>query len=203
MATPEIRRRPGGRSAQVRSAVVAATLELLADNGPTGVTISEVAKRAGVHETSIYRRWGNRDRLVLDAMVERSAELIQVPDSGSLRADLIALGQGLVEYGRTPLGEALMRTMAACTDDDGTASARAEFWLARYEESRVVVERAKQRGELDDSVDARLLLEMFIAPIHFRLLLTREGVDQEFLERNAEVVVDGFCARPAGLEPAT
>jgi AcrR family transcriptional regulator len=192
MATQEIRRRPGGRSAQVRSAVIAATLELLAESGPTGVTIAEVAHRAGVHETSIYRRWGTRDRLVIDAMIERSADLIRVPDTGSLRADLVVLGEGLAEYGRAPLGEALIRTMAASTDDDVTASARAEFWQARHDECRVVVERAKQRGELPDSVDARVLLEMFISPIHFRLLLTREGVDQAFLERAADVVVKGF-----------
>jgi AcrR family transcriptional regulator len=192
MATQEVRRRPGGRSAQVRSAVLAATLGLLADHGPAGVTIAAVAKRAGVHETSIYRRWGSRDRLVIDAMLERSAELIRVPDTGSLRSDLVALGQAVVDYGRTPLGEALMRTMAASADEDATASARAEFWLARHDECRVVVERAEQRGELPDEVDARLLLEMFISPIHFRLLLTGEAVDQEFLEHHANLVAKAF-----------
>ena len=195
MATQEVRRRPGGRSAQVRSAVVAATLELLAENGPAGVTIAGVAKRAGVHETSIYRRWGNRDRLVVDAMVERSADLIQVPDTGTLRSDLVALGQGVVDYVGSPLGEALIRTMAGSNDDDSSASARAEFWLARHEECRVVVDRAKQRGELADPVDARQLLEMFISPIHFRLLLTREPVDHGFLQRTANVVANGFESR--------
>lgn len=196
MTTESIRRRPGGRSAKVRSAVLTATLELLAESGPEGVNIAEVATRAGVHETSIYRRWKSSQRLILDAMVGHSAELLKTPDTGSARGDLVALGQELVDYGTSPLGEALMRTLAASADDSDTALTRSQFWTARYDECRVLVERAMVRGELPASVDTRLLLETFIAPIHFRLLMTREPVDNLFLERMADIAVAGITATP-------
>ena len=76
VSTAEQRRRPGGRSAEKRAAVLAATLDLLAEVGPDGLAIGAVAQRAGVHETSIYRRWGTRERLALEAMAELSGNLL-------------------------------------------------------------------------------------------------------------------------------
>ncbi|MFE7840803.1 TetR/AcrR family transcriptional regulator C-terminal ligand-binding domain-containing protein [Streptomyces sp. NPDC057474] len=173
---------------------MAATLELLTESGSGKPSIAEVAARAGVHETSIYRRWKTSERLILDAMVGYSAELLKTPDTGSVRGDLVALGQELVDYGSSPLGEALMRTLAANVDDSESALTRSQFWTARHDECRIVVERAAARGELPASIDSRMLLETFIAPIHFRLLMTREAVDTPFLELIADIAVAGVRA---------
>src|SRR5688572_33420223 len=85
---PGPRPRPGGRSARVRSAVLEATLELLAERGYDGAEVPEVARRAGVHPTTVYRRWGTKSRLVGEALLERSRPLTPTPDTGSLRPDL-------------------------------------------------------------------------------------------------------------------
>jgi AcrR family transcriptional regulator len=191
MTTPEVRRRPGGRSAEKRSAVLAATLDLLAETGPSGLSIAEVAKRAGVHETSIYRRWATRERLSIEAMTELSDTLLPVPDTGTLRGDLVAFGHELVAYDESPLGKALVRTLATNEDDEQTAAVRSGFWDARYAECKLIIERAVRRGELPSSVDGRLLLEVFVSPIHGRALLTRQPVTTEFLERLADIVVLG------------
>ncbi|MFD4602518.1 TetR/AcrR family transcriptional regulator [Streptomyces sp. NPDC058464] len=196
MTTDPVRRRPGGRSAKVRSAVTAATLELLAESGPDKLSIAEVAARAGVHETSVYRRWRTRERLVLDSMIELSNELLAVPDTGSLRGDLVALGQKIVGYGTSPLGSALVRSLAAHEDDADTARTRDEFWENRLTGAEVMMERAKARGELPAHVDSRTLLELFVSPIHFRLLLTRQPVDGRYLERIAAITVAGAAATP-------
>ena len=191
MTTQEVRRRPGGRSAEKRDAVLAATLDLLVELGPGGLSVAEVAKRAGVHETSIYRRWGTRERLALDAMAELSGELLPVPDTGNVRADLAAFGQELLAYDESPLGKALIRTMAINDDDEATARVRTQFWDARFSECKVIIERAIERGEVPASADARFILEVFVAPIHTRALLTREAVTSQFLQRLADVVVAG------------
>ncbi|MDO5644856.1 MAG: TetR/AcrR family transcriptional regulator [Dermabacter sp.] len=185
------RRRPGGRSAQVRLAVLAATLDVLSDRGATSFSIAEVAKRSGVHETSIYRRWGTRERLVVDAMSELSTALLPIHDTGSLRDDLVALGQALVKYVESPLGESLTRTMACSDDDEPAAVARAQFWSARYAECATIVDRAVDRQEVHSGTSARLLLEAFVAPIHFRLLLTREEVSTDALEVLADIAIKG------------
>ncbi|MER5792658.1 TetR/AcrR family transcriptional regulator [Streptomyces sp. NPDC001980] len=200
MSTEPVRRRPGGRSAKVRSAVTAATVELLAESGLDKLSIAEVAARAGVHETSIYRRWKTRERLVLDSMIELSDELLAVPDTGSLRGDLVALGQRIVGYGTSPLGSALVRSLAAHDNDADVARIRHEFWENRLTVAEVMTERAKARGELPAHVPGRTLLELFVSPIHFRLLLTRQPVDSRYLELIADTTVAGVTALPPRRE---
>lgn len=129
---------------------------------------------------------------MLDALVEFSSIQLPTPDQGSLIADLVELGSLVARYADEPLGRALLRAMAT-TDDGQDDSARQAFWLARYEACRIVVDRAAQRGEPYE-VDARELLELFIAPLHFRLLLTHEPIDRPFLERTAVNAVSG-CDR--------
>jgi AcrR family transcriptional regulator len=199
--TPQaVRRRPGGRSAEKRAAVLAATIELLAVHGPAGLSVGEVAKRAGVHETSIYRRWGTRERLALEAMAELSGSLLPVPDTGTLCEDLAAFGQELLEYDESPLGKALIRTMATNEDDEETAEVRTQFWDARYVECKIIIERAVKRHEIPASVDGRFLLEVFVAPIHTRALLTREPITAEFLQQLADVVTKGMSLAAQATE---
>src|SRR5581483_3234924 len=88
-----VRRRPGGRSARVQVAVFEATFQLLEERGYEGLSMASIAERAAVHETSLYRRWKTKERLVLDAVNHRVAQEIPVPDTGALRSDLIAVLQ--------------------------------------------------------------------------------------------------------------
>jgi AcrR family transcriptional regulator len=97
----DVRRRPGGRSARVRAAVLYAALEAMAEHGPS-VTISEIARRAGVHATSIQRRWGTTENVIRDAMLTRSQEELPVPDTGTLRGDLMAFARLIAAYLATP-----------------------------------------------------------------------------------------------------
>lgn len=74
--------------------MLAATVDVLLDGGLETFSIAEIARRAGVHETSIYRRWGTRAALALDAVLDTTETEIPAPDTGSLRGDLSALRQG-------------------------------------------------------------------------------------------------------------
>ncbi|MFF0632846.1 TetR/AcrR family transcriptional regulator C-terminal ligand-binding domain-containing protein [Nocardia sp. NPDC004151] len=199
--TDPIRRRTGGRSARVREAVLAAALDTLAADGFDQLSIGAVAARAGVHETSIYRRWKTRDRLVFDALLEHSEQNLPVPDTGSLRADLIEFNRSLMAIVDSPLGTALGRVMAGGEDDPEFARARAEFWRTRLEAGRVMFDRAVDRGELAAAPDAWLVLETLTAPVHFRKLLTREPFDDDYAERIVDLVLNGLSATPGPSSP--
>ena len=80
--------RPGGRSARVRAAVHHAVEELLAEGPAEALTMPVVAARAGVHATTVYRRWGSLGELLADVATSRFSGDIVVPDTGSLRGDL-------------------------------------------------------------------------------------------------------------------
>jgi AcrR family transcriptional regulator len=169
-----------------------ATLQAMAEHGAGGVTVSDIARRAGVHATSIQRRWGSRENVMLDAMLTYSQEKLTIPNTGTLRDDLIAFALSITAYLATPLGEALARTMAA-TDDDPTAAAnRAQFWQARYGTARVVVDRAIDRHELAAGTDGELVLELLVAPLHFRKLLSRQPIDDSFVEHVVDTLISGL-----------
>ncbi len=80
------------RGEHVRRTVLAAAFDELADNGAANASVAGVARRSGVHETTIYRRWATRENLFVDAMLSRSAQEIPAPDTGTIRGDLLAIG---------------------------------------------------------------------------------------------------------------
>lgn len=192
MVGQQVRRRTGGRSARVRGAVLQAALEAMAEHGLDGVTISEIARRAGVHATSIQRRWGSRENVALDAMLTYSQEKLPIPDTGSLRDDLIAFARSIAAYLDTALGEALARTMAATDDDPALVANRARFWQARYETARVIVDRAIDRREVSAGTDPELALELLVAPLHFRKLLIRQPIDDSLVEHMVDTLLHGL-----------
>ncbi|CAL9365993.1 TetR/AcrR family transcriptional regulator [Streptomyces sp. enrichment culture] len=192
MGEGQVRRRTGGRSARVRQAVLEATLQAVAEHGADAVSIPEIARQAGVHETSVYRRWGGREQLVTDALLAHSQELLPVPDTGTLRGDLIAFADSLAAYLATPLGTALTRAMSATHDDAALAENRQRFWDTRIDLAQVMIDRAVARGELPEDTDPALAVELLGAPLHFRSLLTRQPVDSTFTAKVVDVLLTGL-----------
>jgi AcrR family transcriptional regulator len=188
-------RRPGGRSARVRADVLRSTLEALAEHRPGTLTVSEIARRSGVHGTSIQRRWGVMQNLVLDALLTYSQEEVPTPDTGNLRDDLVALARLIAAYLDTPLGAALAQAMAAADDDPALADSRAQFWRARYGATRTIIDRAIDRHELAADTDRQLGLELLVAPLHFRALLTRQPIDEDWIERMVDALLRGLAQR--------
>jgi AcrR family transcriptional regulator len=190
-------RRPGGRSARVRAAAIAATLAELAENGYSALSIERVAHRAGVHKTTLYRRWRTREELVLEAMLERTSERVSVPDTGSLRKDLFELARTAAANAATPEVAAMAQTVAAESPyNSELAAANRRFWVTRLALDAVIVERAIARGEVEPGIEPQQVIESVVGPIHLRLLLTGEPIDEAFLKHIVNTVVDGITRRP-------
>ncbi|WP_101782891.1 TetR/AcrR family transcriptional regulator [Nonomuraea indica] len=170
--------RPVGRGAKVSAAVHAATLAELVDKGYAALTVEAVAARAGVHKTTVYRRWKDRESLVVDALTGQAAADVPVPDTGSVEDDLRALARSLVAMVTAGSGPALLAAMfsggAALPE---IAEARHHVFGDRLRRARPVVTRAIERGELPAGTDPDELLRTLAAPIYFRLLMTAEPVD--------------------------
>jgi AcrR family transcriptional regulator len=186
------------RGEHVRRTVLAAAYDELAAHGFDGATVAGVAKRSGVHETTVYRRWVTRENLLVAALLERSADAIPAPDTGSIRGDLLAIVREVLAYVGSPGGTAILRA-AMLPVDEAYTEARKDFWAHRLDALAPVVTRGIARGDLRADTDARLLLEMLIAPIHGRLLLTGEPVGDELAERLVDLVLGGAAAPPHAL----
>lgn len=174
--------------------MLSATVDVLLEGGMEALSVGEVARRAGVHETSVYRRWGSRANLALDAVLDRTRTEVPVPDTGSLRSDLSALLRHAASFARTPLGELLLR-MAVREDLAEYEETRARFWHHRFAAGSAVLARAEQRGEVRAGVDHRLAFEALMGPLHMRLLLTREPLDDDFLDGVVTLVLSGIGAQ--------
>jgi AcrR family transcriptional regulator len=176
----------------VRADTLAATIEELAESGYPSLTLDAVARRAGVHKTTLYRRWGTREALVLEAMLDLVRVRVPVPDTGSLRDDLLALATAAAATASAPAGEAVVRAVAAAgRHDPALAAASAEFWSERLEMDAEIVRRAVARSEAPEGVDAKAVIEAVLGPIYFRLIVTGEPPDREFIERVVDVVAAG------------
>ncbi|GLF94886.1 TetR/AcrR family transcriptional regulator [Streptomyces yaizuensis] len=172
------RRRPGGRTARVREQVLDAVSALLVEGGYDALTVDAVAARAGVHRTTVYRRWKDVGGLLADVLDAAGGDGWRPADTGDLTGDLTALNQEILAglSARPPITEALI---AASFRSDEAARALRRFWDDRYERCGAVVERAVRRGELPADTDARRLLVAATAPLYHELVLLRTPPDPE------------------------
>jgi AcrR family transcriptional regulator len=172
--------RPGGRSARVRDAVHDAVVELLAA-GEVDATVPKIAERAGVNPTSVYRRWGTRDNLLLDAAVTRLRETSPIPDTGSLPGDLTGWADGVERAMRDRHGQILLRALVATMAPERQP---VEYLQARGDDLQRTLDAAAARGEAVPAVQD--LLDHVLAPLYLRVLFrlpVEPGVGAQLVER--------------------
>ncbi|GAA4937089.1 AcrR family transcriptional regulator [Nonomuraea thailandensis] len=203
MSSDQSPARPVGRGAKVRAAVHAAALAELVDVGYAALTVESVAQRAGVHKTTVYRRWKDRESLLTDALAEHMAADIPVPDTGAIGGDLRALARSLVQAFTSPTGQAVLAAMfTGAAHLPEIAAARRHVFGDRLARAEPVVLRAVERGELPAGTDAAELLRTLAAPIYLRLLMTGDPVDESVADRAAHVALAaaraGALSAPAG-----
>jgi AcrR family transcriptional regulator len=194
---PVPRGRP--RSQEADRAILTATVDLLAERGLDGMSIEEVAARAGVGKATIYRRWPSKGLLALDAFVVSFAEQQPLPDTGTLRGDLVAaLSAWVRAVTGTSMGRMLTGLIAEAQHDPELRAA----WRDRVLEPlraqhRIMLDRAMARGEIPASVDREVVLDLFFGSAQHRLLLGHLPLTEEFIGEVVDVILRGI-ERPPG-----
>ncbi|HEX2134201.1 MAG TPA: TetR/AcrR family transcriptional regulator [Actinophytocola sp.] len=187
--------RPGGRTARTRAAVRDATLAELAAHGYRGLTVEGVAERSGVHKTTVYRRWGGVDGLIVDALDLATGDDWQPRDTGTFAGDCRALADEVRHsFADQTEGAASTAIVAASFQSTLAADALREFYADRHARSEAVVTRAVARGELPVGTDAGAVVRAVVAPLYHRLFVTREPVDERVTERAATAAVTAALA---------
>ena len=165
-------------------AVREAAIALLLDEGLGGFTLDKVSKRAEVNRTTLYRRWGSRERLLTWALLEHQRVTIPQPDTGSLDKDLVALALSLGQEVAGPLG-AMFATLFADhrARDPEIDAALKDFWTERDRLAGEILQRGIDRGDIGENVDGGLLLEMLFGTVYFRILRGGKAPSREAVER--------------------
>ncbi|WP_433654420.1 TetR/AcrR family transcriptional regulator [Nocardia sp. CA-128927] len=174
-------RRPGGRSARVKVAVHRAVTELVAETGYGNFTVGDVAARAGVADSSIYRRWGTLEALTTDVALTWLTTNSPIPDTGSLDTDLRQYAADVARDVSGPDGLAVLRLIIALSQAGAPgAQARDQFLTERRGQLQQMLDRAHARGE--HPPEALDVLDHILAPIYVRTLfgmgtMTSDDVD--------------------------
>jgi AcrR family transcriptional regulator len=194
--------RPMGRPRDARAdrAILEATLELIAEHGVYGFRTEDVAARAGVGKGAIYRRYRSKDELVTAAIAALVSEEIDVPDTGSTRADLLVLMREAVDLYRGALAGRLMPNLvgAMAQKPELAHSIRDGFLAGRRAALGEVLRRGVDRGELRPDLDLELALDVLGGPLFYRLLVTGGPIDEQLAEGVADLILRGFATDQPG-----
>ncbi|TYK44378.1 TetR/AcrR family transcriptional regulator [Actinomadura decatromicini] len=174
-------RRPGGRGARVAAAVHQAVTDLIGERGYGTFSVGDVAARAGVADSSIYRRWGNLENLLSDVALTRLNARSPMPDTGSLVGDLRAFAANVAREITGPDGLALLR-LAVALSSNGPQGLRArdDLLAERARQLRSMLDRARERGE--DAPDALDVLDHVLAPMYIRVLFGVEPLTPDYVD---------------------
>lgn len=189
--------RRGGRprSSETEQAILQATRELLVEAGVHGLTIEKVAARAGVAKTTIYRRWRDKDELALAVVLDMVEQVVQLPELGDTRAELLAFVNAAVEVlGSTLMGRVMQGLVSDLATDPELARAfRDRVVSVRDAEVERLVERGIARGDLRPGTDPETAHELLIGPVYYRLLLTGQPLNGAFARRTVDAVMRAFA----------
>jgi len=183
--------RPQVRGERLVEKVIDATLEELASKGFAAISIEEVADRAGVAKTTIYRRWPTKAELVLAAMHSVADDFSMSADTGSIRGDLIAMLKGFRDFASTARGASLIRMMQV---EDRCADVTKLALQIRKDNEMVpqaLLTRAARRGELPRGTDARLIVDTLFAAVQNILLFQHQKCDDRKVAQLVDLVLTG------------
>lgn len=163
--------RPGGRTARVRNAVLRAAGDVLAADGFEALDLGEVARRAEVGKTTVYRRWGTPGALAADLLGDMAEQSSPRSDTGALEADLLANALLVVRTLADPRQGPLFRALiAASLCNEQAADALHRFYAVRIEEWAGCVRDAAARGEVPAGTDPYAVVAAVSAPLYYALL---------------------------------
>ena len=204
-STPVPRAAGRPRSTTADTAILAATREALVELGWSKLTLGDVATRAGVAKTTLYRRWAGKNELVVDAVAELFDEL-HLPDRGTLAADIegVVLQFAMI-LARPEAKSGLMAVVAESIRDDALRERIRESIVDR--QKCLVVEgraRAQARGELPPETDpeeaartADLIFDVVAGAVVHRTLVSAEPADEQWVRSFTQVLLLGLTSLSA------
>jgi AcrR family transcriptional regulator len=160
------------RSEESRRAILAAAMELAGEVGFGGLTIEGIATRSGTGKQTVYRWWPSKADVLLDALATQADLHIPIPDAGSYAADLHEFLTATFALGRDERVVRVLRVLMAQAqiDPEFGERFRAEFLQRRRDALAVIVDRARERGDLPATPPPSLVADIVFGVIWYRVL---------------------------------
>jgi AcrR family transcriptional regulator len=178
-------------------AVLTQALEELAEAGLEGFSVERVARRAEVNKTSVYRRWPTREALVAAALEGVLGSVAaRVPDTGTLRGDLLGLLEPVAAFLSARTGQAVLRAALSESSASSVAALAARL-LTQQTVNPVValVARARRRGEWRGGVSGEQLVFTLVGAVMHRAMLEHRPLSKRWLASLVDLVLVGVAPR--------
>lgn len=189
---------PRRRGAPVVDRVLEVTLEDLARLGYHRLSVPDVATRAGLNKTSVYRRWPTKRALVAAALERALGHDAPLPDTGALRSDMLAFALVAAGWVASPVGRGVMKTLFADGEDPELRALVDTLFRAQATGPLALFRRAEARGELPPGADVPMALTVIAGALAHRVFVEHGPVTPDFVERLVALVADGLGAPAAG-----
>jgi AcrR family transcriptional regulator len=173
--------------ADIRARVMPAAVDELARWGVERFSIEAMAERHRLDRAMIYRYWGDRQRLIIDAAVADVEGWGSAADTGSLRGDLLGLAGAVADRLNSEVGRTMLRAVMMDRPGHHDEETRTMFWEQRFNVVRALVDRARERGELREGVNTLAALLVVLAPLNIRALFSDEPIDDDFCKAIADM----------------
>ena len=179
------------RGEELEAALLDAAWQELVDVGFARLTMESIATRAKTGVAVLYRRWPNKDDVVLAAIRHYGAtHPVDIPDTGNLRDDMVTFLGGFSAT-RTSFATIVSATFAGLLDTTGMtpAEVREKVMTDRSRWSEQILSRAQKRGEIDLETIPPAVLTMPFDLMRHEILMTHKPIPPE---RVVEIVDDLF-----------
>lgn len=181
-------------ASEFRDRVYAAAHDELAHWGIDRFNLVALAHRHRLDIDEIREHWADEIALIVDVLLDGSRRRMVLPDTGSLRGDLLALAIAMAHYVTSPDGHQLQGTHLIGDTNQRSLDIRRELWNRRSQRLAVIIDRARERGELRDGIETETALELLFAPINMRALFTAQPIDDAYCQNLADCVWRAIAA---------
>ena len=178
------------RSEAARVAILRAAREQLAEHGLGGMTVENVAARAGVGKATIYRWWPSRGAVVLDALLEVVGAAVPTVATGTAYAALRTQAHAAAAALDGPLGRIIAAVLAeAQTSSEFATELRERFFLPRRAEAKKIISRGQAGGEFQPNADADFIIDSLFGPMYYRLMVGHLPLEKSFVDQLLDQVL--------------
>jgi len=174
--------------------ILQAVSDALAEGEYHQLTIEDVAARAGVGKSTIYRWWKHKSELVLDAFKQRTAGVFELDASQSLRSNLVQQLTLLVQALNHPVGRALLVVMV--NHRELAADFFQQYLLPRRKQTHQLIQQAIQRGELRADYPFDLMLDTLYGPIHYQIIFFNRMPDDQYIQNLVDMALSPALISP-------
>lgn len=178
--------------------LLAVTLRLLQEHGYDGLTVDAVASAARASKATVYRRWPSKAELVLAAFIEGVRQVAVPPNTGTLRGDLLRVGEGICQQGGQLAGTIRAVLVEASRHPALGDALQHQFMDQRKALIQHILHQAVDRGEIAEAAITEELWDLLPGYLIFRSIIPSRPPSRRTVEILVDEVILPGLTRPTG-----